>query len=331
MRYCTQCGEAARPEQAFCVHCGSQLGQPAQHQAPASAPHSGSGPTETHAAAHPRSPYHYPEPGLPGSARASSAPVPVEAEPLSPAQSWPQPAAEGRKPVPVISWPPPPPIGNQPGGAPGEFRAPENQRRSRLGVIVAIAAAVLILGGAVVGWKVLSHTSARHVTSGHAATSPTQPSSASTSTASPTGSPSLSSGTTDPGHNPGAVAMAQAVSQQADAPRVATFLGRYFSAINNHDYALYSSLFVPEMRSSFQNFETGYRSTSDSRAVLTGISPVPGGVAASVSFTSHQHPADSPTGTACTSWDITLYLEPHGGTYWIMHAPPGYHAQYQAC
>jgi hypothetical protein len=125
--------------------------------------------------------------------------------------------------------------------------------------------------------------------------------------------------------------MTQAVSQQADAPQVATFLGTYFRAINTHDYALYSSLFVPGMRSSFQNFETGYRSTSDSRAVLTGISPIPGSLAAAVSFISHQQPVDSPTGTACTSWDITLYLEPHGGTYWIMHAPPGYHAHYQAC
>src|SRR5262249_20664213 len=146
--------------------------------------------------------------------------------------------AEGRRPVPVSSWPPPPPAGTRPRAAPGNFQAPENERRGRLGAILAIAAAVLILGGAVVGWKGLSHTSPRHATSGHAATSTTQPSSTSTSAASPTESPSLSSGTADPGSNPGAVGMTQAVSQQADAPQVAAFMGRYFRAINSHDYTL---------------------------------------------------------------------------------------------
>jgi hypothetical protein len=294
MRYCTRCGEAARPEQAFCVRCGAPFGQPARTS---------------------------PVP-------ADSVSIGAEPPPLAPSRS--QPTAEGMRPAPVSNWQRPP-TRNRSEAASGHFQAPGNERRGRVGAIIVIAAAVLVLGGAFVGWRLLGHTTTHRAASGHGATRTARPGSTGTSTVSPVASPSPSSDDTVQDSNPGAVAMTPVVSQQASAPRVATFLGRYFRAINTHDYAVYSSLFVPEMRSSFQNFDTGYRSTSDSHAVLTGISPIPGGLAAAVSFISHQQPVDSPTGTACTSWDITLYLEPHGGTYWIMHAPPSYHAHYQAC
>ena len=129
----------------------------------------------------------------------------------------------------------------------------------------------------------------------------------------------------------GTVAVAPAASQQTSAPQVAAFLATYFQAINTRDYSRYSSLFAPRLRPTPQQFQNGYGSTRDSGAVLTEISPTAVGLAAAVSFTSHQQPAESATGTSCTSWDITLYLRPNGGTYRIVHAPANYHARYQAC
>jgi hypothetical protein len=59
--------------------------------------------------------------------------------------------------------------------------------------------------------------------------------------------------------------------------------------------------------------------------------PGSGLVSAAVTFTSHQLPSASPTGTSCTNWTIVLYLRQQSGRYLIGPAPPGYHAQYQAC
>ena len=46
--------------------------------------------------------------------------------------------------------------------------------------------------------------------------------------------------------------------------------------------------------------------------------------AATVTFISHQSPADSATHSPCTSWDITLYLESRGNSYLIDLPPAGY-------
>lgn len=117
-------------------------------------------------------------------------------------------------------------------------------------------------------------------------------------------------------------------------PAVAAFLDKYFTAINSHDYTAYSSLLDAREQSvnTPSSFNTGYGSTTDSVEALTGITGTSaGGEAATVSFTSHQSPAESPTKTSCTSWNITLYLQPNGGSYLIGPAPAGYHASYQAC
>jgi hypothetical protein len=127
------------------------------------------------------------------------------------------------------------------------------------------------------------------------------------------------------------VAIAPGVSQQADAAPVASFVDTYFTAINHHDYGLYISLLQPRLRPTAGQFYSGYRGSHDSHATLTGLSPTANGVAATVTFTSHQPASNSPTHTRCTAWTITLYLRSRGGSYRIMSAPPGYHAQYQAC
>ena len=53
--------------------------------------------------------------------------------------------------------------------------------------------------------------------------------------------------------------------------------------------------------------------------------------AATVTFISHQSSADSATRSSCTSWDITLYLEPRGNSYLIELPPPGYQSSRVAC
>lgn len=118
------------------------------------------------------------------------------------------------------------------------------------------------------------------------------------------------------------------------APQVQTLLGRYFTAINEHDYSQYSSLLDQQMKqdNSLSSFSNGYATTTDSAETITGISDTGGGdLAVTVTFTSHQDPADSPDNSSCTDWVITLYLVPQGGSYLIGSPPSTYSASYQAC
>ena len=104
-------------------------------------------------------------------------------------------------------------------------------------------------------------------------------------------------------------------------------LDSYFSAINRHDFQAYSSLFIPAIRVSLHNFGAGYQSTRDSRARLTGLAVTgPQGLAAMVTFVSHQNPADSPDHAACDRWHITLFLKHDGGGYHIRRHQPGFPA-----
>lgn len=87
-----------------------------------------------------------------------------------------------------------------------------------------------------------------------------------------------------------------------------------------------------QQEDSVQNFRSGYRSTTDSAAMLIAVSQLgSGSVSAAVTFTSHQRPADSPTHTACTDWSIVFYLHQQGGHYVIGPAPAGYQAVDRRC
>jgi hypothetical protein len=81
------------------------------------------------------------------------------------------------------------------------------------------------------------------------------------------------------------------------------------------------------------NFGTGYQSTRDSRARLTGLAATgPEGLAAMVTFVSHQNPADSPDHAACDRWHITLFLKSDGHDYHIRRHRPGFPADtFHAC
>lgn len=133
--------------------------------------------------------------------------------------------------------------------------------------------------------------------------------------------------------SPGGVAIAPDLANPA-APRVAAFLGQYFDAINRHDYPAYVALESPKEAKGMTpaHFRNGYGSTTDSGETLQDISvDANGDYVARVTFTSTQDPAQSITRTACTKWDISLYLTPKGGSFLIDTPPASYHAAYAPC
>jgi hypothetical protein len=149
-------------------------------------------------------------------------------------------------------------------------------------------------------------------------------------------------GTPDPGPSParaassgspgapaasGAVTVAPAAAGQPHVHRVVTLLDRYFSAINSHDFQAYSSLFIPAIRAGMHNFGASYQSTHDSQARLTGLAATgPQGLAAMVTFVSHQDPAASPDHAACDRWHVTLFIKRNGRGYHIRRHQPGFPA-----
>jgi hypothetical protein len=209
-------------------------------------------------------------------------------------------------------------------------------------IIAAVVVAVVILAGA--GGAAYYLTS-RHHGSGsgalagqttHAGT--TSPGPARTPAVAPTASltPTLTPTPTPPPTpaSSGFVTVGPAVGQSADLPAVDDFVNSYFGAINRHSYRKYRALLSPELQQdeSSQDFHNGYRSTTDSAATLRAISDLGNGeVGATLTFTSNQLPADSPTNSACDDWHVTLYLSPVAGGYELDPAPAGYHARYHAC
>jgi hypothetical protein len=115
---------------------------------------------------------------------------------------------------------------------------------------------------------------------------------------------------------------------------VLSFLTSYFAAIDDHDFTAYQQLFSPPLSTTLSAtaFSAGYGTTTDSAITLTSIGVAgSGGLVAQVTFVSHQEPAASPTNSACTSWNVSLYLLEQGGSYLLEQPPPGYQAFYAAC
>lgn len=205
------------------------------------------------------------------------------------------------------------------------------RRRLPAGPVLAVVA-IVVLGGVASGAYLLvrhlnpakaAHgTVARSVASTRAAPSPTQPSFSSSPSPSPQPSPTA-----------GTVAIAPAAGQDPSAQQVAAFLGQYFDAINSRDYNAYSALLTPANQISASQFRQGYRTTTDTAEVLTGVGSDPAGhTVAMTSFVSHQDPADSVDGSQrCTDWNISFYLLQNGASYLIDTPPSTYHASYKPC
>ena len=113
-----------------------------------------------------------------------------------------------------------------------------------------------------------------------------------------------------------------------------TFLVRYFTAINDHDYQAFVSLLDAQEAARWTpaRFAARFGTTKDSGVTLTGIATGGGGgAAASVTFTSHQAPSESADGSSCDLWSITLYLIPANDGYVIEHPPSDYSARVHGC
>ena len=135
--------------------------------------------------------------------------------------------------------------------------------------------------------------------------------------------------------SPGIVSIARSLAGREDARRVAALLDRYFAAVNHREYQAYARLFAQPRQLTPREFAWGYRTSHDSKALLAGIAALKGGLRATVTFTSHQDPAQSPDHSSCIDWRITLFLHRSGhGTqpaYLIGMPPSGYRAGLQAC
>ena len=177
------------------------------------------------------------------------------------------------------------------------------------------AVAIVVLGAAGGAYAlVTSHghekVAGRRATTASIAASQATSASAAPPTSAPA-SPTASSGTT--------VAVAPGAGNPA-APQVTSLVNSYFMAVNQHDYSAYVRLFDQQMQQQNpeSSFDSGYATTTDSAETLTSISDTgSGGLAASVTFTSQQNPADSPDNSSCDQWSITLFLVPNGAGYLI--------------
>ncbi len=227
--------------------------------------------------------------------------------------------------------------GQHPSAETGQPRSPRPS--GWMAKIFAGVAALVVTAAGLTAWQINGHAARLTASTVHRSPAGTGPgplqqapptaSPTPSQAASPTASPPSSTGV---GSN--AVAIAPGMTEQPGSQQIAAFLESYFNAINDHSFQEYSSLFDQQVRQGLtaEQFTSGYRSTIDSGATLTGISTTEtGSVAATTTFTSYQNQADSADHTGCTNWEITLYLEQQGSGYLIGQPPPSYHASSQPC
>ena len=215
---------------------------------------------------------------------------------------------------------------------PGPWRRPRLSPGHGTAVTALVTAVVLLATGATAAWQAAELRSRLPATNtslampaGRAAR-PARPARRAHTPARAASTPATGTPAAGPPAG-GAVRIAPAVAIQPHAQQVVTVLDSYFSAINRHDFQAYRSLFIPAIRVSLHNFGAGYQSTRDSRARLTGLAATgPLGLAATVTFVSHQAAADSPDHAACDRWHITLFLRHNGAGYRIRRQQPGFPA-----
>ena len=235
--------------------------------------------------------------------------------------------------------------GHYPSAQTAQPRSP--RPTGRKAKILAGLAALVVAAAGVTAWQINGHAARLTASTAHRSPASTGPGPLQQAplTASPAPSPVPSPSPSQPASptasplsstalGSDAVAIAPGITQQPGSQQVAAFLESYFKAINDRSFQEYSSLFDQQVRQGLTagQFTSGYRSTIDSAATLTGISTTDtGSVAATTTFTSHQNQADSAYHTGCTNWNITLYLEQQGSGYLIGQPPPSYHASSQPC
>jgi hypothetical protein len=157
---------------------------------------------------------------------------------------------------------------------------------------------------------------------GSSPSSGTTPPASQTPTAPASTSPSVSA---TPSPTLSLVSIASGVTSSAAEPQVETLLSHYFQGINTRNYAEYASTLTPaaQAKQPQSTFESGYATTTDSGMTLTSLSSAGSGLVATVTFTSHQDPADSNDNSSCNNWTLTYYLVSSGTGYLIGTSPAG--------
>lgn len=205
-------------------------------------------------------------------------------------------------------------------------------RRSSPWIALAVLLVIALAGGGVAAAVVLaSHHGGKHPQASRSTSPPAPPS----SSAPPTPTPTPTTASPSPTNTPGLIREAPGVVGNPQTPAIAAMLYLYFNAINHHNFSGYYSLLDPQEQqlTSQSQFNKGFATTRDSGETLQSLSPGPGGTTmASVTFTSHQNPANSVNGhESCTRWRIALYLHHTGNGYLIGKPPPSYRASFGAC
>jgi hypothetical protein len=346
MNFCPKCGRQ-RTSSRFCGGCGNDFGEQAADSG-------------TPLAGEPVA-----QPRWDASANAArsetsdAAQAPAGPDPFAPWVAAPSPADEAGPPSdsPADRWETADTIYATPAQAPRHaapsqpapaFPAPPAHaapgRRSgggkRAAFIIVVVLVVLATGGGAYALVSRSHDQATappsHPTvTAHASTAPAvQASTSPTASASPSPSASPSASATPSPSQTGAVRVAPGVASNPAAPQVEAFLNRYFNSINTRNYSEYNSLLDAQRQQgdSQSTFDSGYATTKDTNEVLAGITDTGGGsLTANVSFTSHQSAADSHDQSACTDWQISLFLVPQGVSYVSTATPAGYTGSDTAC
>jgi hypothetical protein len=204
-------------------------------------------------------------------------------------------------------------------------------------LFAALATVASLATGGLGAWWISSHHAGLRSTS--AGDRSRSPSASSPGAAGPTGAPAPTAASDT-------VAIGPALAGDPVGPPVAALLKAYFGAINSHDYGTYSLLFIPAIRQSQDHFTAGYRSTIDSGATLVGLTSAGAQeLAATVTFTSRQDPADSPDHAACDQWNVVFTLTSTGAStgtgasagagagtgYLIARSPAGYQPTVHSC
>ncbi|HUN38381.1 MAG TPA: hypothetical protein VMU95_40845 [Trebonia sp.] len=130
----------------------------------------------------------------------------------------------------------------------------------------------------------------------------------------------------------GPVAFASGVSGNPYAAQVETTFTHYFGGINAHDYAEYASSLDAAMQKANpqSSFDSGYSTTTDSGETINSIAGSGSNLTAVVTFKSMQAASDSPDGSTCNHYTLTLPLVRQGSGYVITTPPSGY-ASYSDC
>jgi hypothetical protein len=331
VRFCALCRHQAKETDRFCIECGTSLGGSGHPGIglPGAGERGSGDPFGSLRDSAPSDPfgYLYAQPGArTASSRADVPPAAALAPDGLALYGW---GPDGWGPD---GWGPAEPF------KPGEPLTP-GRRRGRWRP-VALAAAV-VLAAAASGFAalhVLGHQQASAAGIDAAADGEQHASVAAKGP--PPGSGTTSSATAStPGAPPATgtalVGIAAGAVSEPHAQPVTEFLTRYFSAVNRHNYLAYRILLTPGIgaRLTPRAFRSGYGTTADSAVTLRAVSVIAaaGRLAATITFTSRQDPADSPAHSACTAWSIVLYLVPHRAGYLIGKPPPSYHAAFRGC